>query len=150
MSDYEEVWRELAPREGPDGPGGGYSWILESEGAGLSSPMERETTVAKTFLGCIWGTYIALRQTQTLTGHRGLSGKWDVRKTGRGVSARCEEWDGKDGWREKYVVGADDGGLPSLASGFDREGETLGWSQIGQRVIIRETPFIVRAYERVF
>lgn len=144
-AEYEEVWRELDPREGPDRPNGGISWILESDDGDLTS-MEGDMTIVKTFLGCIWGTYIALRQTQIHTRHQTSTGEWEVRKVGRDVSARREEWDRNFGWREKYVVGKDGGALPSLAAGFDVEGRPP-WNIAGQTVTIGGERFIVRAEE---
>ena len=148
LADYEEVWRELTPRAGPEGSQSGVSWILESEDPGLSEK-EGEVQVIKTFLGRIWGTYVALRQVQTHTRCRTPSGEWQVRKTGADVSARREEWDPKLGWCEKYVVGKDGAVLPSLVKGLGNWSKDASWSIPGKRIVIGETPFIVRACEGI-
>ncbi|KAJ6045066.1 hypothetical protein N7460_006421 [Penicillium canescens] len=121
--EYEEVWRELPFREGPEGGNGngGISWVLESDNGDISgSDREGEVQVVKTFLGRIWGTYLALRQTQIHARMRDPSGALVVKKSGAGVSARREEWE--SGWKEKYVVGEVAGALPSMVDGFAGEG----------------------------
>ncbi|KAJ9488720.1 hypothetical protein VN97_g4585 [Penicillium thymicola] len=112
--EYEEVWRELPFREGPEGPKKGLSWVLESDDGDLGSG-EGEVTVAKTFIGRIWGTYLALSQTQTYTRQKTASGELVVKKSGADVSARREEWE--SGWKEKYLVGEAAGSLPSMVVG---------------------------------
>jgi hypothetical protein len=143
-TEYEEVWRELPFREGPDGSKKGLSWILESDDE-EPSDVGDEVTVAKTFIGRIWGTYLALRQTQTRTRQRGSSGN-PVKKSGADVSARREEWE--SGWKEKYVVGALAGDLPSMLAGFEGEGQG-SWRIPGEKVNVQGKTYIVRAFEEI-
>ncbi|KAJ5308743.1 hypothetical protein PENANT_c013G08511 [Penicillium antarcticum] len=143
---YEEVWRELAFRGGPGGEGGfGISWVLESdnENGDGDGEKERGVQVVKTFLGRIWGTYLALRQVQTHARLRDPSGALVVRKSGAGVSARREEWDG--GWKERYVVEEGAGSLPSMVNGFTGEAR---W-KVGDKVDVNGTRYIVRAFENL-
>lgn len=148
--EYEEVWRELAFRKGPEGASGGISWVLESDNGDLDGPgsgfgrgEEGEVLVNKTFLGRIWGTYLALQQLQKQVRSRDPSGALVVKKSGAGVSARREEWE--DGWREKYVVGEGADTLPSMVSGFAGEGR---W-KVGEKVIVHGERYIVRAFENL-
>lgn len=146
MGEYEEVWRELTPREGPEGRDKGASWVLESENEDLGD-QEGEIKVVKTFLGRVWGTYIALQQIQTHTRHRASSAGWKVSKTGTDVSARREEWESGFGWREKYVIG-NDASIPSPSCGLHGEAEGP-WRVPGEKVIIGDTTYIVRAFEEI-
>lgn len=66
ITEYEEVWRELPFRPGPEGPQRGLSWVLESKGPEVSSVGEGGVRVERTFLARIWGTYLALRQVQMI------------------------------------------------------------------------------------
>ncbi|KAJ5696874.1 hypothetical protein N7536_007286 [Penicillium majusculum] len=143
--EYEEVWRELPFREGPEGPKKGLSWVLESDDGDLSSG-EGEVTVTKTFIGRIWGTYLALRQTQTHTRQKNASGELVVKKSGADVSARREEWE--SGWKEKYLVGEAAGALPSMVVGFDGEG-VGSWRIPGEKVEVQGKTYIVRAFEEI-
>ncbi|KAJ5746643.1 hypothetical protein N7520_011825 [Penicillium odoratum] len=139
-TEYEEVWRELPFREGPEGAKKGVSWVLESDDGDLGE--DGEVTVVKTFLGRIWGTYLALQQEQILV-RRKDAGQWIVSKTGAEVSARREEWmDSK--WEERYVVGGSGNQLPSMMT----VGEEKGWMP-GERVLVLGKSFIVRAYEEM-
>lgn len=61
MTDYEEIWRDLPFRVGPEGANGGASWILESDEGALG---EGEHQVNKVFLARIQGSYLALGQRQ--------------------------------------------------------------------------------------
>ncbi|OOQ84468.1 hypothetical protein PEBR_30182 [Penicillium brasilianum] len=142
-TDYEEVWRELPFKEGPEGPGKGLSWVLESDDGELG---EGEVTVAKTFLGRIWGTYLALQQTQTHIRERGPSGDWIVRKKGADVSARREEW--SSAWEDQYVVGPAGTALPSIGNGLEGEGQNA-WRVVGEKVTIQGRRYIVRAFEEI-
>ncbi|KAJ5656952.1 hypothetical protein N7507_008902 [Penicillium longicatenatum] len=72
-TEYEEVWRELPFRQGPEGKGKGISWVLESDDGDLGE-REGEVTVVKTFLGRIWGTYLALQQKQVHVRRKDASG----------------------------------------------------------------------------
>ncbi|KAJ5358224.1 hypothetical protein N7541_005382 [Penicillium brevicompactum] len=147
MTAFEEVWRELAFREGPEGAKKGISWILESDDAPLAlGEQEKEVTVTKTFLGRIWGTYLAFQQTQTHTNQKNESGEWSVKRAGGEVSARREEWG--TGWEEKYVVGPDSAAVPSIKSGFEGEGKGP-WKVPGEKVSIGGKSYIVRAFEEI-
>lgn len=143
--EYEEVWRELPFREGPEGPKKGLSWVLESDDGDLGSG-EEEVTVTKTFIGRIWGTYLALSQTQTHTRQKTASGELVVKKSGADVSARREEWE--SGWKEKYLVGEAAGSLPSMVVGFDGEG-VGSWRIPGEKVEVQGKTYIVRAFEEI-
>lgn len=143
VTEYEEFWRELPFREGPEGPKRGISWVLESDDGDLSET-EGEVTVTKTFLGRIWGTYLALQQVQTHTRQRD-SGRWMISKTGTDVSARREEWN--SGWHERYAVGTH-AELPSMIDGLDGEGEG-SWRRPGEKVRIGGKWYSVRAFEEI-
>lgn len=145
MTAFEEVWRELPFREGPEGAKKGISWILESEHGDLSEN-EGEVTVTKTFLGRIWGTYLAFQQTQTHSRQKDEAGAWSVKRTGAEVSARREEWSGA--WEEKYIVGPAGSDVPSMKTGFDGEGKG-SWRVPGEKVVIQGKPFVVRAFEEI-
>lgn len=145
MTEYEEVWRELPFKEGPEGPERGISWILESDDRELGEK-EGDVTVMKTFLGRIWGTYLALQQEQVHTRRKDQAGGWTVSKTGAEVSARREEW--SSGWSARYVVGPGGDTLPSMMKGF--EGESQGsWRVPGGKVMVQGRPYIVRAFEEI-
>lgn len=146
MGEYEEVWRELSPREGPEGQDKGISWVLESDNGDMGN-YEGEIKVVKTFLERVQGTYIALRQTQTHTRCRTSTGEWEVTKSGTDVSARREEWDPAFGWREKYVIGAV-ASIPSANGGLHGEAEG-SWRVPGEWVVIGGTTYIVRAFEEI-
>lgn len=143
--EYEEVWRELPFREGPEGPAKGLSWVLESDDGDLGSG-EGNVTIQKTFIGRIWGTYLALHQTQTHTRQKTPSGELVVKKSGADVTARREEWE--SGWKEKYLVGEAAGSLPSMVVGFDGEGEGP-WRVPGEKVQVQGKTYIVRAFEEI-
>lgn len=144
-TDYEEIWRELPFKEGPEGSKKGMSWILESDDGSFEG-QEGEFTVSKTFVGRIWGTYLALQQKQTLVREKDASGGWIVKKSGFDVSARREEWN--SGWQAKYVVGAIGGDLPSMIAGLEGEGEG-SWRIPGEKVVVNGRSFIVRAFEEI-
>ncbi|KAJ5798451.1 uncharacterized protein N7503_007747 [Penicillium pulvis] len=147
MTGFEEVWRELAFREGPEGPKKGLSWILESDDRDLDFGEGNEVTITKMFMGRIWGTYLAFRQVQTHTREKGVSGEWTVKRAGAEVSARREEWS-SGSWEDKYLVGPDGGAVPSMKSGFAGEGEG-SWRVPGETVTIDGKAFIVRAFEEI-
>ena len=76
----------------------------------------------------IWGTDLALHQTQTHERQKTPSGELVVKKSSADVTVRREEWE--SGWKEKYLGGEAAGSLPSMVVGFDGEGEvtaTLGF-----------------------
>ncbi|RAK87110.1 hypothetical protein BO79DRAFT_31664 [Aspergillus costaricaensis CBS 115574] len=140
IAEYEEVWRELKFREGPEGHNTGVSWVLESKQKPLDEGEEAE--VERTFLGRVWGTYLALRQVQIHTRPRGSS--TTVVKSGQEVSARREEWDSASGWQLKYSIGPAGAQLPSTTQIL----EDSSW-QIGQTVILAGKDYIVRGFERI-
>ncbi|KAJ6005328.1 hypothetical protein N7451_003272 [Penicillium sp. IBT 35674x] len=142
--EYEEVWRELPFREGPEGAKKGISWVLESDDGDLGE-QEGEFTVVKTFLGRIWGTYLALQQKQVHVRRKDASGRWVVSKNGAAASARREEWVGSR-WEERYVVGDAGDELASMITGI---AEGKGWRAPGERVVIHGKTFIVRAFEEI-
>lgn len=145
VTEYEEIWRELPFREGPEGVRKGIAWVLESDDGDLGEK-EGEVTVTKTFLGRVWGTYLALQQSQIHRRHRAPSGEWAVSKSGTNVSARREEW--SSGWSDRYVVGVDGGVLPSMMAEFEGEGKG-SWRVPGEKVTVRGRFYVVRAFEEI-
>jgi hypothetical protein len=144
-TEYEEVWRELPFREGPEGAKKGLSWVLESDDEELGKG-EGTVIVTKTFIGRIWGTYLALQQTQTHMRQKDDSGNLVVKKSGADVSARREEWESE--WKEKYVVGTSAGDLPSMRTEFEGEGQGP-WRIPGEKVKVQGKTYIVRAFEEI-
>ncbi|CAG8222002.1 unnamed protein product [Penicillium olsonii] len=140
-TEYEEVWRELPFRAGPEGSGKGLSWVLESDDENVEK--EGEVTITKTFIGRIWGTYLALQQVQTHTRETDPEGNLVIKKSGTEVSARREEWN--SGWKEKYAVGASVNDLPSMAGGLGGE---VSWS-VGDKVVVQGKTYVVRAFEEI-
>ena len=138
MTDYEEVWRYLPFREGPDGPGRGLSWILESCEGVLE---EGQHKVTKLFLAQIGGSYLVLYQKQIHMVRRTSLGEWVVQITGEEVSARREEWT-NDQWEIKYALGPASDGLPSMANGLDA---AMRGRKCGEKLAIGGCDFIVRA-----
>ncbi|PWY85869.1 hypothetical protein BO94DRAFT_467768 [Aspergillus sclerotioniger CBS 115572] len=133
VAQYEEVWRELKFRDGPEGHKG-VSWVLESKEQPLDEGEEVE--VERTFIGRIWGTYLALRQLQVHSRPKGSA--TTIVKEGKDVSARREEWNAS-GWRVKHSLGAD--ALPSM-----NDIEDGSW-KLGQTVTVAEKEYTVRAFE---
>ncbi|KAJ5492330.1 hypothetical protein N7453_010427 [Penicillium expansum] len=139
MTDYEEVWRYLPVPEGPEGPGRGLSWILESDEGVLE---EGQHQVTKVFLAQIWGSYLVLHQKQIHVVGRTPLGERAVQITGEGVSARREEW--ADGhWEVKYALGPSSEDLPSMADGLDVE---MRERKSGEKVTVGGCDFILRAF----
>ncbi|KAI2788965.1 hypothetical protein POX_e06990 [Penicillium oxalicum] len=147
MTAFEEVWRELPFRQGPEGDQRGLSWVLESDDGDLfpSESQEGPVVVTKVFVGRIWGTYLGFQQAQTHSRVKESDGQWSVTRTGGEVSARREEWSGST-WEKKYVVGPEGDNLPSMQIGFEGEGEG-SWRVSGERVTLHGRSFIVRAFE---
>ncbi|CAG8126458.1 unnamed protein product [Penicillium salamii] len=141
-TEYEEVWRELPFRIGPEGPAKGLSWVLESDDGIIQTG--GEVTVTKTFLGRIWGTYLALRQVRTHRREEDSKGNLVAKRSGFDVSARREEWDSE--WKEKYTVGASVSDLPSMVAGF--EGDQSRW-RVGEKVVVQGQTYLVRAFEEI-
>lgn len=141
VTEYEEVWRELSFREGPEGPGKGVSWVLESK-HDLELGEGQEVEVSRTFLARIWGTYLVVRQRQVYVR---LAGSKDaVVKTGKGVSARREEWDSTR-WSAKYVLGLEGDSLPSAQD--VEANEQLRTP--GGTILVKGEPYTIRSYEEV-
>ncbi|RAL00161.1 uncharacterized protein BO80DRAFT_109125 [Aspergillus ibericus CBS 121593] len=134
IAQYEEVWRELEFRQGPEGHNKGVSWVLESKARSLDEGEEAE--ISRTFIGRVWGTYLALRQVQVHSRPKGSS--TTIVKEGKDVSARREEWDAS-GWQVKHCIGPDY--LPSMNAIED------GTWQTGQTVSIAGIEYTVRAFE---
>ncbi|KAK1148507.1 hypothetical protein N8T08_009513 [Aspergillus melleus] len=142
VTDYEEVWRELTFREGPEGPRKGVSWVLESKHQIQEGD---EKKVARTFLARVWGTYVVIRQMQIIGRSHGSS---DISvKEGRAVSARREEWDPTTGWAAKYVLPGKGEELPSMKS---LERECMGaWRIPGETVVVCGDKYTVRSFEEI-
>lgn len=142
VCEYEEVWRELEFRRGPEGPSTGVSWVLESSQTGSDLEEGEEGDVARTFIGRVWGTYLALRQVQRHS--RSAGSNTTVVKDGEEVSALREEWDATEGWCTKYNLGAEVQQLPSMKDIPDAQ----EWTN-GQTVTITGVQFTVRAFEEI-
>jgi hypothetical protein len=140
VTEYEEVWRELKFREGPEGPGKGISWILESKRDAEIEEGE-EVEVTRTFLARIWGTYLVVRQRQVYARLRGSGAV--VVKDGRNVSARREEWDPSAGWAVVYALGPEGSDLPAV-KGIEEKPE---WRTLGETAVINGEPYTVRSFE---
>lgn len=140
MTDYEEVWRNLPFPEGPEGPGRGVSWVLESDEGVLE---EGQHQITKLFLARIWGSYLVLYQKQIHEVSRTPSGEWAVKITGQEVSGRREEW-ANGHWEIKHALGPDCDSLPSMAKGLDIH---LRGSK-SEKVTVKGRDFITRAFER--
>lgn len=142
MTDYEEIWRHLPRRKGPEGPAHGVSWILESDGGALG---EGRYNITKVFMGRIGATYLALHQEQVHVRSRASDGELLVKIAGGDVSARREEWfDGH--WEVKYNLGPSSGDLPSMAKDVE-EGRQGQWRIPGEKVTVGGHVYIVRAFE---
>ncbi|KAJ6184516.1 hypothetical protein N7519_005817 [Penicillium mononematosum] len=139
MTDYEEVWRYLPFREGPEGPGRGLSWILESDEGVLE---EGQHKITKMFLAGIGGSYLVLRQKQIHVVRRTPLGERTVQITGEEVSTRREEWT-DDHWEIKYALGPNNGSLPSMANGL---GVDMRGRKSGEKVTVGGCDFILRAF----
>ncbi|PYH44737.1 uncharacterized protein BP01DRAFT_297853 [Aspergillus saccharolyticus JOP 1030-1] len=141
VCEYEEVWRELEFRRGPEGAGRGVSWVLESQiGPDLQDGEEGEVT--RTFLGRVWGTYLALRQVQKHV--QSPESNAIIVKDGEKVSALREEWDPSKRWCTKYSLGPKASKLPSMKDIF----EPQNW-KTGQTVTIAGVEYILRAFEGI-
>ncbi|CAG8277522.1 unnamed protein product [Penicillium nalgiovense] len=140
MTDYEEVWRYLLFCEGPEGPGRGLSWILESDEGVLK---EGQHKVTKMFLARIGGSYLVLCQKQIHVVRRTPLRERTVQITGEEVSARREEWT-DDHWEIKYALGPSNDSLPSMANGPGVD--MRGRRKSGEKVTVGGCDFIVRAF----
>jgi hypothetical protein len=143
VREYEEVWRELPFREGPEGPGKGVSWVLERRAYGEETVGQIPMT--RTFIARIWGTYVALRQEQTHYFDVGCLRGSNARVEGGEVSARREEWDSTSGWQTKYALGPELDKLPFMSTFDTGDGD---WS-VGSRVVVSGQSYTVQAFERI-
>lgn len=141
-TDYEEVWRYLPLNEGPERPGHGISWILESDSGVLR---EGQSHFTKAFLARIGDAYLVMQQDKTHTITRMAQGEWTVKVTGGDVSARREHYD--HGWKQIHALGPRNADLPSMANGLAGEGEG-SWCIPGETVNVHGQQYIVRAFER--
>ncbi|RAL08736.1 uncharacterized protein BO97DRAFT_472841 [Aspergillus homomorphus CBS 101889] len=139
VCEYEEVWRELEFRAGPEGAGKGVSWVLESKDI-LDFKDGEKGEVTRTFLGRVWGTYLALRQVQRQVRSPGSNAT--VVKDGGEVSALREEWDSSRGWCTRYNLSTEVDKLPSMKD----MPEPQAWTT-GQTVTIAGVEYTVRAFE---
>ncbi|KAL2869441.1 uncharacterized protein BJX67DRAFT_331739 [Aspergillus lucknowensis] len=142
VREYEEVWRKLLFRRVDDRPSRGLSFVLEAGGdVGLEQGEEKE--VVRTFVGAIWGTYIALRQKQVLIRPTGDSNT--VIKRGGEVSARREDFVRGAGFRVKYTIGTEAGELPARD---DVQFLAVdGIRQANDKVMVRGQAYVIRAFE---
>ncbi|KAF7136831.1 hypothetical protein CNMCM5793_006349 [Aspergillus hiratsukae] len=92
------------------------------------------------FVARIWGTYVALRQEQTV-----YAGDSKAVVKGGEVSARREEWDSTSGWKTKYILGPEVDKLPSMTTIDIGDGDL----SVGSEVVVSGQPYIVRAFERI-
>ncbi|BCS18614.1 uncharacterized protein APUU_11442A [Aspergillus puulaauensis] len=140
MTDYEELWRYLPPRQGP----GRYctSYILEADDGVLGDGLHE---LNKVFIALIGGRYLVLHQNVTQERRMVSRGKWTVRITGGDVSARREECvDGR--WEARYVLGPRGSELPSMNGEIGNLGYDSGLRP-GDKVTVGGCRYIVRAYE---
>ncbi|OJJ30007.1 hypothetical protein ASPWEDRAFT_122188 [Aspergillus wentii DTO 134E9] len=147
MTEYEEVWRELVFREGPEGPGKGLCWVLESEG---EKEVLGTNTVGETkiFMARIWGTFLAFRQRLFHALQAELAGENGVRlKEGKEVSVRREEWDPKEGWQVKYAIGEEADSLPSMVKGLQGKSEDTWKGR--KNVMVDGQRYVLRAFEEI-
>lgn len=164
---YEETWRDLPPREGPENlftsnsrANKAQAWILESlDGEDSREAGTENKDAVKTFMARIGGVFLVLQQTQSFVSTQGTLEEAKI-KTGGEVSAILEEWrkenlgfeasQQKPKWIRKYSLGSHTADLPSLStfhgSRFPGEGEDA-WRQPGSVVSVLDRQYIVRAYE---
>lgn len=152
---YEEVWRQRKPIHVP---GSNIAWILEGAGSHVSLTQSsdgsggEESQEVETFLARIGGTYIAIRQPTRIVGTPRVTGGYSFKKFGEvhGVSIRHEEFAGKKGWVEKYVMGPEGKDLPTMQknkSDFVPAQEGKGnWRKPSQKVTIRGEEYVVRGF----
>lgn len=155
---YEEVWRKRKPT---NVPGSNIAWILEGAGSKISVTTNsdgvgsEESKEVETFLARIGGTYIAIRQPTRIVGTPRMNGGILFQKFGDvdGVSIRHEEYAGKRGWVEKFVMGPEGKELPTMQknkSDFTNTGEGKGnWRKPSQKVTIRGEEYVVRGFADV-
>ncbi|KNG87894.1 hypothetical protein ANOM_003420 [Aspergillus nomiae NRRL 13137] len=125
VTEYEEVWRELTFKEGPEGSGQGASWVLESK-HDIKVGEGEEVEVSRTFFGEDLGLIFG-----------------GATEAGKGVSARREEWDASTGWSAKYVLGLEGDSLPSAK---DIEANEQLRTR-GGTILVNGEPYTVRSYE---
>lgn len=109
VREYEEVWRELpfVRMEGHEN----VSFVLESATGGTQLKEGEEKEITRTFIGAIWGSFIALRQTQVLA--RPIGETRTVIKSGAEVSAKREDFVQGQGFVVRYSLGPEADELPT-------------------------------------
>ncbi|KAL4802599.1 hypothetical protein BDV18DRAFT_62936 [Aspergillus unguis] len=138
VRDYEEVWRKL-PFHQAEGPRQS-SFVLESVSGDIELKEGEEKEVTRTFVGAIWGTYIALRQMQVLS--RPAADAKVVIKSGGRVSARREDFVSAAGFGVKYLLGPEAEKLPTRDEIIFSPHEYSP-----EKVVVRGQDYIVRALE---
>jgi hypothetical protein len=140
VRDYEEVWRGLLFRRADASDG--VSFVLEA-GGDVQMDEGEEKEIVRTFIGAIWGTYIVLRQRQTLARHVGEA-KTVIRSGGE-VSAKREDFVRGVGFQVKYSIGPEADELPAQS---DVEGLLKdGGMAPGNKVVVRGEEYVVRGLE---
>ncbi|KAL3459233.1 hypothetical protein BJX64DRAFT_265259 [Aspergillus heterothallicus] len=139
VRDYEEVWRKLLFRRA--GESSRVSFVLEA-GGNVQLEEGEKKDVVRTFIGVIWGTYVALRQRQILA--RPVGESKTIIQNGGEVTARREDFVRGVGFRVKYSIGRADY-LPVHA---DVEPLMAGGQLVpGKKVVLRGEEYVVRALE---
>ncbi|KAL4772569.1 hypothetical protein BDW60DRAFT_222475 [Aspergillus nidulans var. acristatus] len=139
VSKYEEVWRELPflRMEGHEN----VSFVLESATGGAQLKEGEEKEVTRTFIGAIWGSYIALRQRQVLA--RPIGETKTVIKSGAEVSAKREEFVPGHGFVVRYSLGPEADELPTHADiRFPASDGSL------ERLVVGGLEYVVRSWEK--
>ncbi|KAL4901053.1 hypothetical protein BDW74DRAFT_87845 [Aspergillus multicolor] len=137
VSEYEEVWRELPFRRMTGREN--VSFIMESASEEVQLEEGKEKEVTRTFIGGIWGTYIALRQRQVLVRPAGETKI--VVKSGGKVSARREDFVGGK-FEVKYSLGSEADKLPT------RDDVQFSSSDgAPEKIVVCGQEYIVRSWE---
>lgn len=156
--EYLEVWRQRNPI---NVPGPNIAWVLEGAGSRVSLTQNsdgfgsEETKEVETFLARLGSVYIAVRQPTRIVQTPSGNGNLTFQKFGdvEGVSVRHEEYAGKRGWVEKYVIGPEGRDLPTMQknkSDFLAAGEGKGnWRKPSERVTIRGEEYVVRGFAEI-
>ncbi|KAL4814404.1 hypothetical protein BDW67DRAFT_186785 [Aspergillus spinulosporus] len=139
VREYEEIWRELpfVRMEGSEN----LSFVLESDTGGTRLEEGEEKEITRTFIGAIWGSYIALRQRQVLV--RPIGETKAVIKSGAEVSARREEFVQGQGFVVKFSLGPEADKLPTYADiRFPASDGSL------ERLVVGGQEYVVRSWEK--
>ncbi|KAL4756540.1 uncharacterized protein BDW70DRAFT_10577 [Aspergillus foveolatus] len=139
VKEYEEVWRELpfVRMEGHEN----VSFVLESTTGGTQLKEGEEKEVTRTFIGAIWGSYIALRQTQVLA--RPIGETKTVIKSGAEVSAKREEFVEGQGFVVRYSLGPEADELPTHS-----EIQLPASDGSLERLVVGGQEYVVRSWEK--